>query len=342
MKKLINKVLRKSDEEAPTRITSDTIEQHREQVLAGGRKFKYPVQYVKHRLVINAILISLATIVIAIGIGWWLLYPAQNTSEIMYRVTTVVPVPVAMVDGQFVPYSDYLMSYRSSEYFAEKYQRLDAKTEDGKRQLDYFKQQSLKEAISNAYALKLSKSMGITVSDADVNESIRQQRQQVSGEVTQQSFDASTQDYLGLSPSESRRKIYNGLLRQKVAYAMDKGALSSINGAEQIIKSNSKVDLKTLANGNKVVYGTSGWVPKTNLDGGLALAASKLSKSGVSGVLKSAKGDGYYIVRLLDTKDDQVSYEYIQSPLTAFNDALSKLYAEGKVQKYISVADVSK
>lgn len=349
MKKLINKVLRKEEvvEDPPSRITTDTIEQHREQILAGGRKFKYPVQYVKHRLVINAILISLASVLLAIGVGWWLLYPQQNTSEIMYRVTTVIPVPVAVVDGQFVPYSDYLMSYRSSEYFAKKYQQLDDKTDDGKRQLDYFKQQSLREAIANAYAMKLSKNLGVKVTDADVDASIKQQREQVSGEVTQQSYDASTQDYLGLSPIESRRKIYNGLLRQRVSFVMDKDASSNINKVKQLVNADPKRDFKALAssvvtNGKKVVYGTSGWVPKTNLDGGLAMAASKMTKSKVSDILMSTKGDGYFIIRLLDSKDGQVNYEYIQAPLTAFNDALNKVYADGKVQKFISVSDVAK
>jgi hypothetical protein len=84
----------------PTRITSETIEQHREHILAGGRKFKYPIQYARHKLVINAILISVAAVIIALVVGWWQLYPQQNTSEFMYHVTKVIPVPVAYVDGQ--------------------------------------------------------------------------------------------------------------------------------------------------------------------------------------------------------------------------------------------------
>ena len=54
--KAINKVRRKKVD-VPIRITNDTIDVHREHVLSGGRKFKYPMQYAKHKLVYNALII---------------------------------------------------------------------------------------------------------------------------------------------------------------------------------------------------------------------------------------------------------------------------------------------
>ena len=48
----------------------ETVAEHRERILAGGRKFKYPVQYARHRLVINAILVTLAALVLLAVIGW--------------------------------------------------------------------------------------------------------------------------------------------------------------------------------------------------------------------------------------------------------------------------------
>ena len=38
---------KKAEPEVPSRITNDTVAKHREQILAGGRRFKYPVQYIK-------------------------------------------------------------------------------------------------------------------------------------------------------------------------------------------------------------------------------------------------------------------------------------------------------
>ena len=84
MKKLLSKLPSRKKaqlQEPEGRITNDTLAEHREKVLAGGRKFKYPVQYARHRLVRNTIIISVSALVLLMGLGWYTLYQAQNTSE---------------------------------------------------------------------------------------------------------------------------------------------------------------------------------------------------------------------------------------------------------------------
>jgi len=345
MKKFIKKLRGPSKMPPPSRITSETIEQHREHILAGGRKFKYPIQYARHKLVINAIIISIVTIVVVFAIGWWQLYPQQNTSEFMYRVTKILPVPVASVDGQPVLYSDYLMKYLSQVHYLVQIERVNLKTDDGKRQIDYIKQQSMQGVIADAYALKLSKSLGVSVSSKEVDASIKDQRKTSDGtETTEQAYNAITLDYYNWTPDEYRHVTESGLLRQKVMYAMDKDALKAADSVSATLKADPKADLKVLEsavnkqNGAKVAYGASGWVPSTNQDGGLANAASKLAKLGVTSVVKSTLGKGYYIIRLLDSKDDEVNYEYINVPLTAFTKSLDNLQKNGKVTEYILIS----
>jgi hypothetical protein len=348
MKKLISKLHIRKKLPPPTRITSETIEQHREHILAGGRKFKYPLQYARHKLIINTIIISVVAIIVALGIGWWQLYPAQNTSEFMYRVTKVLPVPVANVDGQPVFYSDYLMKYLSSVHYLTQIEKVNIKTDDGKRQIEYIKQQSMQDAIADAYALKLANSMNISVSESELDAFIKQDRQSVNGEVSEQTYYAVILDYYNWSPAEYRQVKKSKLLRQKVSYAMDKNSNAVLKNINDALVKDPAIDLKVLATsissqtGTKVNYGTSGWVPKTNQDGGLAIAAAKLKKSELSSVIKSTIGDGYYVIRLLDTNDDRVSYDYIQVPLTAFTNSLNSVIVKGKVQKYISIPDVAK
>ena len=80
MKKLLPKKLRRS-EPSPTvasRITNETVAEHREQILAGGRKFKYPIQYARHKLVINALIVAFTSAGLLGLLGWWQLYIAQN------------------------------------------------------------------------------------------------------------------------------------------------------------------------------------------------------------------------------------------------------------------------
>lgn len=343
MKKLLRKIRRKQEISPSTRITSETVAHHRERILAGGRRFKYPVQYARHKLVINAIIISIAAFIVVLAVGWWQLYRVQNTSEFMYRITKVLPIPVASVDGQSVLYSDYLLKYRSSIHYLTQKEQVSFKSDDGKRQAEYIKQQSMRDAIADAYAIKLAKKMDITINDVDVEGFLKNQRQSSDGEISQQTYDAVILDYYGWSPAEYRHVTRDKLLRQKVSYAMDKKAISAIDLVSSELKVDPNAGFKLVADvisnksGVKATSNVSGWVPKNNQDGGLSAEAIKLEKMQASKSIKSTIGDGYYVIKLLDINDTQVSYEYIKVPLTAFTESLDRVIKDNKVKRYVSV-----
>jgi len=347
MKKLLNKIRRKTpNEDSSSRITTETIAAHRERILAGGRRFKYPVQYARHKLVINAIIITVATLVVLVGVGYQQLYAAQNTSDFMYRVTRVIPVSVASIDGQSVRYSDYLMKYRSSIHYLQEKERVNLKTEDGKRQSDFVKQQAMEDALADAYAMKLAKENDVTVTSAELETFLKQQRGSADGEVSEVTYDAVILDYYGWSPEEYQHAMKTKLLRQKVSFVVDSQAK---NIAESIGSSTKagNTDLKTLADeaskgsSVQVVFGSPGFVPKTNQDGGLTAAAVKLQPGQVSGIVKSATGEGYYFVKLVESNDTQVNYEYVLIPLTAFNRQLDAVKASKKVSEHINIPEVT-
>jgi ABC-type multidrug transport system fused ATPase/permease subunit len=344
MKKIFNKLFKKNvDPEAQSRITSDTLAHHRERIIAGGRRFKYPIQYVRHKLVFNTIIISVAVIIIMTIIGWWQLYPKQNTSQFMYRLTTVIPVPVASVDGQSVLYSDYLMLYLSQLQYIETKDQVDIKTEDGKRQTDYLKKQTIDKVIADAYAKKIAKKLNISVSDIEVESFIKAQRQYDNGEQSSRSYEAVLLDYYNWTPKEYRYIVKNKLLSQKVAYEIDDKAKSIVTSASSKIELDKAISLKSLSeelssqNNIKIEYGISGLVSMFKQDGGLAVAASKLDKNSAPVVVKSTTGRGYYFVKLLDINDSKVNYEYIRIPLTKLQDDLQGVIDSGKVHKYIKL-----
>ncbi|CAN5404806.1 hypothetical protein BH10PAT4_BH10PAT4_1910 [soil metagenome] len=344
MKKLLRK-FRKKDSETSSRITNETVAEHRERILAGGRRFKYPIQYARHRLVINAIVISVAALILLGVVGWWQLYPSQNTSTFVYNVTRVLPLPVASVDGQPVLYGDYLMRYRSAIHNLEQQGDINLNSDDGKRQADYHKEKSMQAAIAGAYGAKLAKQLGIVVTDVEVDEYVKIQRQSSDGEISQRTYDASILDILGWSPEEYRHVLHDELLRQKVAFAIDDAASKlSDSVAKQVAASDSNFkDIFASTNalgGIQVTYGAPGLVPKTNQDGGLAAAASKLTKGKVSEVIKAtttAAGDGLYFVKLLDINGTQVSYEFVRIPLDEFNRRLDNLKSTNKISEYITI-----
>ncbi len=345
MKKLVSKLRKKQPQEPAGRITTDTLAEHREQVLAGGRKFKYPVQYQRHKLVVNAIIIGVVALILLIVLGWYMLYVAKNTSEFMYRVTKVIPAPVAVVDGEQVHYHDYLMKYRSAAHYLVEKEQIDANSADGKSQLEYVKTQAMDDAIADAYAGKLARELDVNVTDAELETYLKQQRQSGGEEVSEVTYNAVIRDYYGWSPQEYREAMKNKLLRQKVAYAVDAHAEDVAKGIEDKVKAGN-TDLKAIAaelneaNLDTVVYGPAEWVPKSNQDGGLAAAAAKLSKGQVSTKIKPTTGDGYYYVKLVDSNDNDVQYEYIYVPLKEFDTRLEKIEADNKLTRLIKLEDI--
>lgn len=344
MKKIVAKLRRKQTKQGPAgRITNDTVAEHRERVLSGGRKFKYPLQYTRHKLVINTIIISILAIIMIIGFGWWRLYPNQSTSEFMYRVTRVLPLPVADVDGTSVRYSDYLMKYRSAEHYLRNKEQANLAGEDGARQIEYIRQQSMEDAVADAYAMRLADEHGVSVGDAELEEFLREQRQSQDGEVSQRAYDAVIRDYYNWDADEYRHAMRTKLLRQKVAYAIDEVAREGADTVQQVLLADEdSPNLRKVVEDHTeslpgISYGVSGWVPRTNQDGGLTAEALKLEEGDVSDITRPLIGDGYYFIRLIDSNASQVNYEYIRIPLRAFSERLDRLYEEGKVTYRIDI-----
>ena len=344
MKKLTLRRRKAAKQEVPSRITNETVAEHRERILAGGRRFKYPMQYARHRLVFNTILVTIAAIIILVLVGWWQLYPVQNSNTFFYRVTRVLPLPVASVDGETVRYGDYLMYFNSSAHYLQQTEQINLQSEDGKRQLDYVKRKSMDTAIADTYAAKLARELSISVSEDRVDKVIDEDRNTANGRISQETYDASALDVLGWTPAEYRQDARSKLLRQDVSYAIDEKAKKVQEQAATIIQADADFDKAAAQLGgegaSKVISGMSGLVPKANRDGGLSKAAAQLEVGQVSPVIKTTTGDGYYFVRLIEKNDSQVNYAYLKIPLTEFNARLAALKKDGKIREYISIPEV--
>lgn len=327
-------------DESASRITNETVAEHREKVLAGGRKFKYPVQYQRHKLVINTIIIGVATLVLLTVLGWYLLYVAQDSSKLMYRITQLIPVRVATVDGEPVAYSEYLMRYRSSIFYMQKQDAINLSTADGKRQASYYQRQELTNAERNAYVTKLAREKKISVSDKEVDEFIKKDIDARS--VSLNAYEKTVlNSYYDWSLDEYRGIVRGELLKRKVSFAVDTSAQERANNV--LAKVSAGEDFATVAKDNsddeitKVNGGDSGALPTDSLDAdGLIAAAQKLEKDQVSGLIKGV--DSYYLIKLMSKSSDSVEYRVIKIKLTAFDEKFSGLKGQGKIKEYISVA----
>lgn len=333
MIKKIFKKQSKQKQELPTRITNDTVAEHREKVLAGGRKLKYPVQYTRSALVRNTIIISAVALVLLLGAVWAQLYFFKDTGDIAYRITKATNTPVANIDGELVPYSDYLLYYRAS--LAHIQNQTQASSDMPWDKINFQREQAMEKALRDAYARKLAKEHNINVSDERIDELVEKTRK--SSGLSEKAYAAATRDNLNWTIDEMKIALKNDLLRQEFAFAVDKDALKITNQVVDLTNSGSSLADIAKSMGEKVSLVEGVVVPVGNADGGLSEAVGKLDIGKVSAPIKTSATDGYYIAVRQQADTGYISYSYIKIPLTVFDKNFQQLRKSNKTKIFINL-----
>jgi len=332
-------LLKKKDKQ---KTEKERVEERREEVLAAGRKFKYPLQWSRHRVVINTILISLVVIAMIVIGGWLALYRIGMTDELLFNVTKVLPLPVATVDGEDVRFSDYLMLYRSSMTSIERQSGSQFDESSYKALRNEYKRLALTEAEEYAYAIKLAEELNITVSDEEIATEFDRHLKVGGIDRSEEGFIKIISDNFSLSKSEYERMLYLNLIKSKVEMEIDDGANKIANKIESLLASNNN-DFQNIAEtfGDSIIYEETGsLVDSKNIDGGRASEAMKLEPGQSSGVFVSMNGDGYYFVKLINKTDSEVNFVSIKVPFTELDQKFSALEEAGKISEYIEIPSI--
>lgn len=328
------KLLSKKDK----KTEQEKVDERREEVLAQGRKFKYPLQWTKHRIVVSTVLIAFVVIAVLIVGGWLALYRFNMTDDLLFRVTKILPVSVATVNDEPVRFSDYLMLYRSSITSIER----QSGQVDNEASIEALRAQYRKAALSEAekytYAVKLAHENDITVSDEDVDAEFERHLHIGGIERSEESFVKIIEDNFGLSKSEYKRMLELTLLKAKVEEKIDKKAEETAKKVEKMLSENGGIYTAVAeALGEEITYEeTGGYVSAQNIDGGRASEAIKLEPGGQSGRFVSINGDGYYFVKLVAKTDTEVNFVSIKVPFTEFQTQFEKLNEDGKITEFIN------
>ena len=321
----------------------EKVEERREEVLAKGRKFKYPLQWTKHRIVVNTILISVVVIAMILVGGWFALYKLNMTDDLLFRVTKIIPVSVASVDSENVLFSDYIMLYRSSMTSIER-QSGSQFDRSSLEDLRYkYKRSALTDAETYTYAIKLAKEQDITVTDEDIATEFDRHLKIGGIDRSEEAFMKIVEDNFGLDKSEYERMLYLSLVKSAVEEKIDTRASELAKKVESILSSNGN-DYKAVAEelGDKIIYEeTGGLVDSKNIDGGRATEAFRLEPGQSSGKFISINGDGYYFVKLIKKTESQVNFVSIRIPFTEFSKRFDALKSEDKIKEYITLTDPS-
>lgn len=181
------------------------------------------------------------------------------------------------------------------------------------------------------------------MSESEIDEAIKRQRQSRDGVTSQETYDAIVLDHFNWTPSEAREVTARKLLRQEVSYKIDDVAIKLRDQVIEKLKTDSdfdKIAASIPAVGDaRVESSVTPLVPSNNQDGGQAQAAAKLAVGQVSQPFRSTTGDGYYVVKLLQKdNNDRISYASLKVPLTVFKKQLDNAMRT-QLKEYISVPE---
>lgn len=203
------------------RITNETVAEEREQVIGKARKFIYPLQHSKHRVVTLSITLAIVAVVAFISYCTLALYKFKDNSVFLYKVTQVVPFPIARSGSDFVAYENYLFELRRYVHYYETQGKLDFSDPKNKEQLEQFKRQALDKVIADAYVKKIAAQNNVSVSDQELDNQITIVRNQNRLGGSDKVFEDVLKDFWGWSLDDFRRSLRQEMLAQKTIANLD-------------------------------------------------------------------------------------------------------------------------
>ncbi|HVV25446.1 MAG TPA: SurA N-terminal domain-containing protein [Candidatus Saccharimonadales bacterium] len=324
------------------RITSDTVEEHREEVLSTARKYIYPLQHSKRHVVRNSILILLAVLIAFFVYCGLALYKFQSTSGFLYGVTKVAPFPVAKAGSNWISYESYLFELRRDMHYYQTQQQANFSTKDGKAQLKRLKEQAMSEVVQDAYVKQLAAQHHVSVSQQAVTNEVSLLRSQNRLGNNDHVFKEVLNEFWGWSESDFQRELRQQLLQQAVVAKLDtrtnqraQAALQQLEGGADFGKLAQQVsdDTATKAGGGQYPNAIS--VNDRSLSPVLSAELFRLKPGQTSGIINT--GYTLEIVKVIDSNGSSLHAAHIQftyQPITIYTKPLQ---AKEPVHEYIKV-----
>lgn len=323
------------------KITNDTVAEHREEVLSSARKYIYPLQHSKHKIVLITTSIFILAIVGFFSYAVISLYKLKSYSSFLYGVTQVIPFPIARAGSGFVAYENYLFELKHYVHYYKNQQKLDFNSESGQQQLAEFKKRALEKVVNDAYIKQLAKDNKISISDKELNEDIQIIRTQNRLGGSDKVFEDVIKEYYDWSIDDFRRYRKQQLLEQKLLPALDAETVSRSKEAK--IALDKGTDFKDVAktysdDASKESGGEYGYpIERSNRDISAQTTAAlfKLKPGEVSDVINA--GYSLEIVKNLETQGDKIRASHIVFTFKDINTYINDLKEKQKTSTYIKL-----
>lgn len=321
------------------RITSENITEHREEVLSGARKYIYPLQHSKHRIVVITFSLIGATLIAFLIYCGLALYRYYQYNTFLYRVTQVIPLPIAKTGGNFVDYENYLFELRHYVHYYQTQQQRDFTGQD-KQQLLLFRKQALADVINYSYIKKLAAENKVSVSEKEINARIEQVRNQNRLGSSNKVFADVLRNYWGWSINDFKRSLKEQILTEKVVAKLDVAAMAKANAALAQLKSGAdfseiakQVSDDPAAKSNNGDYGAPITKDNPNVPPQVVDALFKLKPGQISEVIET--GPTLEIVKVNQLSDNAVTAQHISVRLQDISVFIEKLKTKQPPKAYV-------
>jgi SurA N-terminal domain/PPIC-type PPIASE domain len=326
------------------RITNDTVADHREEVLSSARKFIYPLQHSKNRVVRISIALLVTVVVVffvAVGLS---LYKFQNTSTFMYDITRILPLPVAKAGDSWVSYESYLFELRRNMHYYQKQQQANFETKDGKEQLDRLKRQAMGQAINDAYIKQLAQTHGVTVTDQAVRDQVAIVKRENRLGSNDRVFREVLNEFWGWDEADFRRELKQQLLQQAVVAKLDTAtqrkadaALNQVRGGADFAAVAAQVSEDPVTRNSGGQYPAPITWSSRDLPPLLTPEIFKLKLNEVSGVVNT--GFTLDIVKVTEITGDSRKASHIQFNLADISGYVKPLQDKKPAKQYIALSN---
>jgi hypothetical protein len=321
-------------------ITNESIAEHREEVLKGARKYIYPLQHSKHRIV--TVTLTIVGIAFAAFLIYCVaaLYNLYQYNTFVYRVTQVVPFPIAKAEGNYVAYENYLFELRHFVHYYQSQQQLNFQGND-KEQLVRFRKQALSNVIDDAYVRIIAKQNHVGVSGKEVDARITEVRNQNRLGSNNKVFADVLRDYWGWSIADFKRSVKQEILAEKVSAKLDgsanqkaQAALDKIHsGADfgQVAKDSSE-DPSAKANSGDYGFAitkTNPNVPPEVVDAMFKLKPGQVSEIVLASPVIAGAPPTLQIIKVSQNDGQSVSAQHI-----VFNLKDASEYVQGRKKQH--------
>ncbi len=324
------------------RITNETVAEHREEMLSSARKFIYPLQHSRGRIVkISVAIFALGLIVFGAYI-LVSLYKLQSSSTFVYGVTRVLPFPVAKAGTSWVSYESYLFELRHLTHYYETQQEIDFDTKNGETQLTAFKKRAMQQVIDDAYVKQLARDNDIDVSSREVDDAVALLRSQNRLGTSDEEFANVLKEFWGWSADDFRRALTQQLLTQKVVAKLDTATTERAAMAEVQLKGGADFAKLAASLSDDQTTKASGGAYSFQIDRGnrdlspkVIEALFKLQPGQTSGVIDT--GYSLEIVKLTENKAGKLRAAHISFVYKGIGQFLTPLQEKSPPGRYIDV-----